>query len=37
MDIEDNFHKLKVILVGMSGSGKTSLINILMGEKFKRK
>ena len=35
MDIEDNFHKLKVILVGMSGSGKTSLINILMGEKFK--
>ena len=35
MDIEDNFHKLKVILVCMSGSGKTSLINILMGEKFK--
>ena len=35
MAIEDNFHKLKVILVGMSGSGKTSLINILMGEKFK--
>ena len=35
MEIEEYSKKLKVILVGMSGSGKTSLINILTGECFK--
>ena len=31
---KDNYPEVKVILLGDSGVGKTSLINVTMGEKF---